>query len=282
MLRKATDLDVPRLCRSAGGTLLGDPASPHCFVPRPASTGRGVRTEGVGESAEGAEVPARVDHVLNLVAWVSLALILGLLLTGCGSLPMHDQVFGPGYTPTNYFRASPTLSPKIKSIAVMPLLVPQSAPEEALEVLEPALHEDLLRVTIAEWRILTPEELRRVTGRKSWTPEDKLPKDLMATLKERFGCDAIFFPQLTRYHPFRPLTLGWRFKLVDCPDASVIWAADETFDSGVAAITASARRYYQRNVHSPSAVEDSRMVLQSPRYFAHYTIQALLETLPGR
>jgi hypothetical protein len=279
MLRKATEMDVPRLCRSAGGTLLGDPASTHCIRSRLAAPGR-IHTREPAQEAD--DVPIRIDRALNALAWISLGLIVAMLLTGCSTPPMHDQVMGSGYVATNYFRAGATLPARIKSVAVLPMQVPSHVPDEALEVLEPVLQENLLRVTIAEWRFLTGEELRRVTGQRSWTPEERLPKDLMATLKDRYGCDAILFSQLTRYHPFSPVTLGWRFKLVDCSDASLLWAADETFDSGVPPIAASARRYYQKNIHSRSLSEDSRMVLQSPRYFGQYTIQALLETLPGR
>ena len=211
-----------------------------------------------------------------------LAVILTAWLAGCATSPLHDQVYGTGYTPTNYFRAAPTLAPSIKRVAVLPLTVAPGTPDEARETLEPVLQAQLARSGMVEWSFVPPDSLRRITGRASWSADDPLPNDFLEKIQEKYGCQAVLFSHLARYRPFRPVALGWRFKLVDCSEARIWWAADEVFDSGVAAVAASARRYYQAEIRPRAVHEDSKMILESPRLFSQYAVQNLLDTLPGR
>lgn len=224
----------------------------------------------------------QATRCLDVLILATLAVLLSLLLSSCATTPMSDQVFGTGYTPTNIYRAEQTLSPRIKRVAALPLVAASGTPEEAFESLEPVLQSELSRLPIAEWVFITSDDLRRLTDRRRWSADEPLPPDFLKSLRAKLACDAVLFTQLTHYRPLRPVALGWRFKLVDGEDGRVLWAADETFDSGVVAVANAARRYYQRDIRTPSASTDSRMVLESPRYFAEYTLHALFDTAPGR
>lgn len=219
---------------------------------------------------------------LDVLILATLAVLLSLLLSGCATTPMSDQVYGTSYTPTNIYRSEQTLSPRIKRVAALPLDAASGTPEEAFESLEPVLQAELSRLSIAEWVFITNDDLRRLTDRRRWSADEPLPPDFLKTLRTKLACDAVLFTKLTHYRPFRPVALGWRFKLVDGEDGRVLWAADETFDSGAVAVANAARRYYQRDIRTPSASTDSRMVLESPRYFAEYTLHTLFDTAPGR
>ena len=99
--------------------------------------------------------------------------------------------------------------------------------------------------------------------------------------------NAVLFSRLTSYRAYPPLALGWSFKLVECPEKPgtvprILWAADETFDAGNAAVMNSARRHYLAQQTTAGPLADSRTVLQSPRRFAQYTLSALALTLPPR
>lgn len=225
--------------------------------------------------------PRGVRRLVDLLSILLLAGFVALAFTGCAAA-LHDQVYGSSYAPSNVFAATNTLPPAIRRVAVLPLAVEPDTPDAALASLEPVLRAEVSKSNTAEWVFLEPASLRRLSGRSRWGAEDELPPAFLENIQDKLGCDAVLFSRLTRYHPFKPVALGWRFRLVACADAQILWAADDSFDSGVPAVAAAARRYYHSEIRPRSPAADSRMILESPRFFGHYSAQALLATIPGR
>jgi hypothetical protein len=214
-----------------------------------------------------------------LLAPALLALVIGS--TGCKTAPFNQIVLGPDYPVSNVFRVNGTLPPDLRRVAVLPLLVDPNQTDGAAgqQSLEPVLHTELLKTKRFELVWVSPEQLQQWTGKPLWTAEDKLPQNFLAKLREQTGCDAVLFSQLSRYHPYPPLILGWKLKLVTQNKAEVLWAVDEIFDAGEPLVSNSARRYeHEHQKGGPST--DSPMILASPQRFGHYTVYALLGTLP--
>lgn len=207
-----------------------------------------------------------------------------LLIAGCKTRPVSDMVFGPLYKPTNVSRAVDRLPPDIRRVAVIPLTA-ATAGETILagrDSLEPILQLELSKTRTCEWLIVSREQLRVWTGQAEWSSQDSLPTNFFPVLREKLGCDAVLFSQLTQYRPYKPIAIGWRLDLVECHDAMRLWSLDETYDAGTEPVSNAARRYAQDQVQIAARQPDSTMILISPAQFGQFTLASSLATLPGR
>ena len=214
----------------------------------------------------------------------SLAVALSVGLTGCQSFLPEDTVIGPSYKPANVFCLSPQLPNSVRRVAILPItaLLPGTDAEAGQEALQPVLLGELGKSRAFEVVSVTPDQLKQWTGRATWTAEELLPPNLLKTIRESLGCQAVLFTRLTHYRPYKPPAVGWNIKLVDCQDARIWWSIDEVFDAGNPPVANAARRYYQQYFQAGQTLPDSQTILNSPSRFGQYTLSAALATLPAR
>jgi hypothetical protein len=219
------------------------------------------------------------------------------LFAGCQVLPHLPnavQDMGPRYRPTNVYRRTNALPAQIKRVAVLPLVTPGSMPflNEGVEKLAPLLYAELEKCKRFEVIPVSCEQLRQWTGQTGWRTDEPLPPDFFGRVGDATGCDAVLFCQLTRYQPYQPLAVGWKFSLVANPPPGpltpremrdkILWCADEVLDAGEPAVCNAARDYYGQHLHNETPAADATSILTSPARFGQYTLAALLETLPSR
>lgn len=233
------------------------------------------------DARPGSPVPNRGGRVL-LPTW--LGLVAALFLNGCASTPFIGQTLVPSYEPSNVFLEEPLLPASLRRIAVLPMssLTEDAETEFGRDALAPVLMSELGRVRKFELVAVSADELRLLSGRAVWNPEDKLPLEFFEKLKEKYGVDAVLFSRLTLYRAYEPLAIGWRLKLVDADEPRILWAVDEVFDSRVPSVAAGAVRYAKENTDGGSSLSDPRSVMISARRFGEYTVNAVVHTIPGR
>ena len=220
-----------------------------------------------------------------IALYLALAVMcLGLVLGGCAKRSVFGQALTPSYEPSNVFREDAVLPDQIRRVALLPVNVASDDGEMAFGrgTLEPVVFAEIARMRRFEIVSVTPEELRLLSGRPAWAPEEKLPIEFFEKIRDKFGVDAVLFTQLTQYRPYEPLLIGWRMKLIDADEPHILWAIDEVFDARVPTVAAAASRHLDGNPDTGSSLSDSRSVLQSPRRFGRYTAHAVVHTMPGR
>ena len=218
-----------------------------------------------------------------------LLLLIGItstfLIFGCASLPTPERMtLGPSYLPKNVHRQSTSFPDSLRRLAVLPLSVSgnDATIDAGRESLEPLLKLELQKSQAFELIFVTPADLNRWTGQRSWTSVETLPREFFDQLRASFACDGFLFCHLTQYHPYKPLALGWRLQLVDAREPRTWWSVDEVFDSSRIAVANAARRYYLDHFKDGAPASDSRFILSTPERFAQYTLDALFATLPTR
>ena len=162
----------------------------------------------------------------------------------------------------------------------------------ALRALEPLLYAELEKCKRFEVITVSPEDLRRWTGKSNWRADEPLPPDFFARVSDGTGCDAVLFCQLTRCQPYQPVAVGWKFGLVINPPPGplsaqemkdkILWCADEVLDAGEPGVSNAARDYYGQHLRNEQASADSSTILNSPARFGQYTLASLFATLPER
>jgi len=184
----------------------------------------------------------------------------------------------------NSFQAAPDLPVDLRRVAMLPLAWEGSQTDlsQGSETLGPILLGELVRTKKFEVITVNPESLRSLTGRSGWTGLEVLPANFFDSLQRVYGCDAVLFCQLTTFHAYAPLAVGWRMKLVDARTGQILWAVDKIFDADQRTVLNRARRFHlagQWVFHDPS---NDWQVENSPRKFGQYTIAQALLTLPNR
>ncbi len=222
--------------------------------------------------------------------------ILALLAVGCHlpAFPNAVQDFGPRYHPSNFYRRSNVLPLQVRRVAVLPLVTTDSSGflKSGVDSLSSLVLPELAKTKRFELIPISPEDLRHLTGRTGWRTDELLPQDFFARLENATGCDAVFFCQLTRYEPYQPVAVGWKFALVANPDPGhqpgagmrdkILWSADEVLDAGEPGVSNAARDYYSQHLRNEQPAADATTILNSPVMFGRYAMASLLETLPVR
>jgi hypothetical protein len=214
-------------------------------------------------------------------------LAAGAVGSGCGLWPhgnwmTGDVVTGQPYQPSNVYGQTWPLGPNLRRVAVLPLITTRTGSNCGQEALGPVLLDELGQAKVFDLAPVSPEQLEAWTGRKAWSASEPLPRELVPVLQEKLSCDGVLFAELTRFQPYPPLVVGWNLKLVDLRSGEILWAVDEVFDAGQPAVANGARRYQMKHSQLPGSLSDSRFILLAPTAFGHYSVEAILSTLPPR
>ena len=220
---------------------------------------------------------------MNRFALTRLVLLAACaLLAGCATPARNLAGLAPEYRPENVFSYPPNLPLHLQRVAILPLACEELHANlpEGCEALNPVLLTELAKLKKFEVVAVNREHLRSRTGRSSWTGTEVLPAEFFDSLQRTYGCDAVLFCQLTVFHAYAPLAVGWRFKMVDTRTRQILWAADEVFDAGQQSVLRGAARYQAAALRPSEA--DGWSIRNSPRQFGQYAAARLLATLPGR
>lgn len=206
------------------------------------------------------------------------------VLVGCETpCPQNGSRLG-SYHPNNYYRAVDTLPVTMKRVAVLPITIEQGdwQADAGREAFEPLLRNELAKTKAFEAVFITPEQMRDWTGAPSMKADDNLPPKLFSLLREVTGCEGFLFAHIRPYHAYKPIAIGWQFKLIESRTPRVIWAADEVFDASNPSVAGAAERYWRQCADGAGTSGDAQAILSSPRRFSQYTLWSLLSTMPGR
>ncbi len=210
--------------------------------------------------------------------------VLCVVLMGGMTLAVQAGWLGRDFKPANVFAYPARLSSDLQRVAVLPLACGSTADNlpAGCETLEPVLRAQLAKTRMFETVAVDREKLRAATGRAAWTGTETLPPDFLKSLRREYGCDGVLFSEVTVFHAYAPMAIGWRLKLVDARSGMILWAADEVFDASQPAVARAAKNFYKSSSLFDFSREKSWEMMHSPSRFGGYAVAALLATLPPR
>jgi hypothetical protein len=188
------------------------------------------------------------------------------------------------YRPTNIYLKDSVIPPGLKRVAVLPITTVSATEtfQAGADLLQQYLGPELEKTKHFDLVVISPVQLRQWTGKDHWRADEALPQDLFDKIREGCGCEGVFFAQLTSYHPYQPVAVGWKLRLVEVDGKETLWSADEVLDAGNAQVANAARYYSGRQIYNEGPLDDPSAILGSPSRFGQYTLSALLATLPAR
>jgi hypothetical protein len=212
----------------------------------------------------------------------TFALFLGAAIFVGSPVGLPESAFARPYEPKNVHREGRTLPSDLRRVLVLPMTGDKSyAQTESREFLYQILLEELGKTGEFEVSPADPALLKAKTGKAVWQAEDALPESFLDNVGKTFACNGILFCHLTTYRPYAPQSVGWRLKLVDARDGTILWAADEVFDAGRPAVVAGVKKF-DRNEQNTKPDNGAWATIHSPRRFARYSLATLLDLLPRR
>jgi hypothetical protein len=209
---------------------------------------------------------------------LAIALAAVGLLSGCAHPGIRDTArTGPFFTPSNHI-GDPSLG-GIRRVVVLPLWVAADTPPESAEQLDPVVVAELQKQNRFEVVTLSRAECRVRFRAEALMSSSALPHDLLGIMHREFAADAVLFVDLTVFHAYKPLGLGFRAKLVTTQEPKLIWSFDNVFSSDDPAVANSARHHFIDRDRSVPA-DLTAAALLSPSRFAEYAAHAMFTTLP--
>lgn len=210
-----------------------------------------------------------------------MGVVLMLGLPGCQTIDQDwDQPVGEAFVPTNFYQQGP-MPASVRRVALLPLYSGEWDHVD-LTGLQRAFASELGKHDQFEVVEVSPENLFRIFGVDQITSVEPIAADKFETLVREYGADAILFTDLTAYHPYRPLVMGVRCKLVESDSVDILWSFDTVFDSGNPTVSTAARRYHLDESAPPYPLQNSSSILQSPLRYTKYVADAVFATLPER
>ena len=217
----------------------------------------------------------------------ALLVLLAIALPGCHTVRENIRARIPGAPPplppprtANFFAPPmPDKSRPMRRVAMLPLSGAQLTPE-ALRDITTAFQAELSKKAIFEVVPVTGAELEAICGQRQLSSVEPMPADLLDALRQKLGAEGVLFTDITHLHPYRPVAIGVRAKLVDIGSGAISWACDCVYDSGHPAIAENARQF-QRQFSDPHRAipDDGGSVLISPTRFAKFVANATFNSL---
>jgi hypothetical protein len=214
----------------------------------------------------------------KIIAAALAALAALALSAGCAHPSLADSArLGPFYAPGN-FAADANLG-IVRRVVLMPVWAGAGTAPEAVAALDEVVLAALQRQNRFEIVPFARDECRRRYLSDALSASGVLPADLLDSLKREHAADAVVFVDLTVYHAYRPIALGFRGKLASIDGTHLLWTFDNLFASDDPAVANAARRHFvNRDRSVPTDL--TAVVLQSPSKFAAYAASAMFATLP--
>lgn len=214
--------------------------------------------------------------------FVSAALLLSVLLqSACSPSQERERAAQqiPSFVPAN-IHARESLPAHVRRVVALPPFVERSGSVE-LTLLDTVFPAELNKTLLFETASVSRLELQRQLGAQQFSSIAVIPSALLDFLRNEYGADAAVFTDITRYDPYRPISVGIRSKLVDLQNGEILWAFDTVFDSGDPRVAMAARRYQQISALGHFPLDNSETILQSPSRFTQYAAYSAYSTLPG-
>jgi hypothetical protein len=223
-------------------------------------------------------IPRKPSRLLiGALAWLSLPYSVWATDFPDGPYPPP-----PSFSPRNH--QGPSQWPGwINRIVVLPIHdSTRRLPSEVLDQYDQTWHNRLLHTQRAELVPVSREQLSLWIQRPSLDSVEILPSGWSKALSTATGAQAAVFLDLTQVVSQGHLRLGFRIKIVDLTDHSILWTADEIFDSSDPQLEKKIKQSFPRPLFSPREPSARISLSQSPAQFATFAFGLTLRNLPPR
>jgi len=217
----------------------------------------------------------------------ALLAAITVLLSGCflsfggGKSRDSREEYQANYTPRNV-NTRGTIPKSVRRVVVLPIYWEQDPGADFVADLDNILLMSLQRTNAFELVPVGRAQMDKLFGHRQFSSVQVLPDNMIPTLTDMFAADAVLFIDLTVNRPYKPMALGFRARIVDLRNMTVIWAIDSLFDSSDPAVAHSAMEFAVNTTYNPHPVDNSGSILQSPRAFAAFVADTMFNTLPTR
>lgn len=214
---------------------------------------------------------------ITLSGLVTLSLIL---LCGCTAGDRYTllEQSCPVYTPSN-FQSVKSLPSHIRRVVLLPVYNGEVI-SPIWEHLDESFSGELGQRKLFEVVRANREQCDDWFRKTQWSSVEPLPANFLSLLQKKTQANAVLFVDITHYHPYKPLSLGVRSKLVDIVNGKILWSFDEVFDAGQLSVVAGVRDFYLKAQNTSYPLGYQQVNINSPRRFSQYVAHSMFLTMP--
>ena len=219
---------------------------------------------------------------IPIIRTALLALTAVLVLSGCQTTRKIVARVGIGKPPpqANNFYLDEEKIMHVQRVVMMPVHAPNVGLTSE-RIIDEQFLSKLTSTQLFEVVSISREDLARRFGRRSFSSAVPLTDTLFRYIQETSDADAVVFFDITTYHPFQPLKIGVRGKIVNLPDKEVLWAVDELYDAANRKTSEEAKRYEKKYLTQLESSKQHDSILLSPVRFTAYAAEKSVMTLPS-
>ena len=210
-----------------------------------------------------------------------LCLLTLVLLFGCNSNGVRiPKIPATSYEAHNVYSLE-YIPATMNRVAVLP----SAHPEEDVAILtnfDNTIYSELTKNKLFELVRVDRAYLKKHFGFEQIDSTQSLPASMISRIFQDFGAQGVLFTDVTDYHPYRPIRVGLRSKLVDLRDGNIVWIFDDIFDASQPNVSAAAQRYARRSSTDRFPLDTAESMLQSPQRFTRYVMHETFATVPPR
>ncbi len=230
-----------------------------------------------------------MDTFCRLTVWIRQSAHLGLIaalsgiFAGCSTTvdfvktAVLPEPPTPATQPTNFY-IEPSEVDTIRRIALMPVYSPNTN-HQTQAVLDQAFLNKLSETQLFEVVMITREDLARRFSARAFNSASPIPDTLFNYVEEATYADAVVFFDVTSYSPYKPVKLGIRSKMMRMEDRKIIWAIDQSFDTGDQRVAEEAIDYQSDIRANPTPTRQPDRILISPSVFIYFAAERSVQTL---
>ena len=209
------------------------------------------------------------------------ALLLLTMLTSCQTtqkMARSMRFTDKPTTPSNFYLDKDRVD-SVQRVVMMPV----HAPDAGLTTESDIDREFMTKLTATQLFEVVPisrEDLARRFGQRSFSSATVLSDSLFAYIDDITEADAVVFFDITTYHPFQPIKIGVRGKMITLQEQKIIWAVDEMYDASVRKVSRDAVKYERKYMAQFESSKQHDSILMSPTRFMAYAAESSILTLP--
>lgn len=225
----------------------------------------------------------RLTHRIRQSAHLGLIATLCGLFAGCSTTVdyVKNRVLpeppAPATEPTNFYIEPSDVAP-IRRIALMPVYSPDTN-HQTQAILDQAFFNKLSETQLFEVVMITREDLARRFSARAFNSAAPITDTLFNYIEEATYADAVVFFDVTSYRPYKPVKLGIRSKMLRLEDRKIIWAIDQSFDTGDQRVAEEALDYQSEIRANPTPTHQPDRILISPSVFIYFAAERSVQTL---
>jgi len=207
------------------------------------------------------------------------SLIACLLFSACQSTSSPPPV--SGHQSANVYASTKELPRRLQRVALLPVYISEydTQTDNYLDDTYATGLQGQQRFEVVQ---ISRSQMEEWIGKPQVESSSAIPVELFPMIQHQTGAQAVVLVDIYHFQRYQPISVGIRAKLVDLSSGEILWAVDDIYNGGEAAVLQGAREFQEEQGQNAIPDKLDQSYLYSPRRFSKFVAAALFQSIPQR